>query len=344
MKPTISYPPGTDAMNQTPHTTHPNPPDRRAEPDPDVAPNSTGSGLVGWLKNFALYLGAVVVACATSIFFLWHIPILQDLPQWLKSVSDASPSRYSSSTVAPPIIPSRGQAPSPQLAPQTPAPAPGQPPAPTGAIVVTAPPATTPEFPAGPSMSPTAPEPQAGSEVAQVDPSAPPTETPAEDVVTPPTPQQEIERLLADARQQMDNRRLTSPTSGNALHSYQRVLELEPTNPVAIEGIQRIATYYQDIAKQSLLQGRTDESLAYLNRGLRAAPKNEALLNLRREIRLAKQREEEQRQALLAERRRQEAEQMRELSRQPPEEPPQQPWLPRQQQPPRFNESGFNQR
>lgn len=143
----------------------------------------------------------------------------------------------------------------------------------------------------------------------------------------------------------MDNRRLTAPASGNALRSYQRVLELEPNNPSAIEGIQRIATYYQDIAKQSLLQGRTDESLAYINRGLRAMPKNETLLNLRKEARLAKQREEEQRQALLAEKRRQEAEQMQELSRQPPQEPQQTWWQRQQPQPqPHFNESGFNQR
>ncbi len=43
--------------------------------------------------------------------------------------------------------------------------------------------------------------------------------------------QQEIQQLLADAQQQMDNRRLTAPASGNALRSYQRVLELEADNP-----------------------------------------------------------------------------------------------------------------
>jgi len=103
----------------------------------------------------------------------------------------------------------------------------------------------------------------------------------------------------------------------------------------------------------SLLEGRTDEGLAYINRGLRAAPDNAILLNLRREARSAKQREDQQRQALLEERRRQEAQQqarrqeearIRELPRQPSAAQSQLPWWQRQQQQPAFNESGFNQR
>ncbi|MBK8181443.1 MAG: hypothetical protein IPK63_00440 [Candidatus Competibacteraceae bacterium] len=180
--------------------------------------------------------------------------------------------------------------------------------------------------------------------------------------------------MLADAQQQIATRRFTSPASGNALRSYQRILELEPTNPVAIEGIQRIAAYYHDLAKQSLQQGLTEEGLAYINRGLRAAPNSPALLNLRKEARLTKQRTDQQQQqqqqqqlqlqqqqALLAERQRQEAEQrrrqlgaaqeMREPSREPaPERRQPSSWWQRQQQPqpqpqqPSFNESGFNQR
>lgn len=331
-------------MQQTPRIAIPDLPERQPEHGPGLAPNSIRSGLTKWLKNFSLYLSAVVVACATGLFFLWHIPILQDLPQLLKGVSDTSPSRLSSATAAPSTLASRGQVPSLQSSPQTSTTASDQPSPLTGAITVTtSPPATATEPIAEPPS--TAPEQQTTPEVGQVDSSVSQTETPTETPTTPPTPQQEIEQLLADAGQQMDNRRLTAPASGNALRSYQRVLELEPNNPSAIEGIQRIATYYQDIAKQSLLQGRTDESLAYINRGLRAMPKNETLLNLRKEARLAKQREEEQRQALLAEKRRQEAEQMQELSRQPPQEPQQTWWQRQQPQPqPHFNESGFNQR
>lgn len=326
-------------MKQAPQTNIPDPSEHPSEHDPGLASNSIGAGLVKWLKNFALYLIAVTVACATGIFFLWQIPILQELPQLVKNVSDPRADRPSSATTA--------LAPRTQTTPLQPASqtlATQQPPAPTGAIVVTAPPPETATEPAvEPSTPPTESAQQTTLAADQADSAAPPAESLAEDASAPP-PKTEIEQLLTDAQLQIDNRRLTAPASGNALRTYQRVLELEPNNPVAIEGIQRIATHYQDIAKQSLLQGRTDESLAYINRGLRAAPKNEALLNIRREARLAKQREDEQRQALLAERRRQEAEQMRELSRQPPpREQPQQPWWQQQRQP-SFNESGFNQR
>ena len=145
----------------------------------------------------------------------------------------------------------------------------------------------------------------------------------------------------------MDNRRFTAPASGNALSTYRRILELQPNHPVALEGIQRITTYYQDIAQQSLQQGRLDESLAYINRGLRATPKNDALLNLRRQVqqvqRVARQREREEQQkqaALVEEMQRQQLEQIRQEQQRRQQE--EQPWW---RQPSNRNEnSGFNQR
>jgi hypothetical protein len=167
-----------------------------------------------------------------------------------------------------------------------------------------------------------------------------PTEEPP-----PPTPQVEIKQLLTEAQQQMDSRRLTAPASGNALQSYQRILELEPDNADARAGIDRIAAHYRDIAEQSLSQGRPDESLAYIGRGLRATPQNQDLLNLRRQARLIQQQRE---QAQLEEMRRQQAEQelaeqqYQERLRQQRIQEQQQPWW---QQPPAYdNSSGFNQR
>jgi hypothetical protein len=324
----------------------------------DATSDTLRDRFVGWLKNLAIYLGTVAAACAIGIFFLWQIPFLHDLPEWIKSVSDTAPARPAP---APPALVAGG---SPVPAPPEPpasAALPESPIAQTGAIVVHAqPPEGSPETPVDAAPPAATAEQSATPAATQADPATaqadPATAQPAsaEQVPASTVQQQEIQQLLADARLQMEDRRFTSPPSGNALRSYQRVLELEPANPIATEGIQRITTYYQDIARQSLLEGRTDESLAYINRGLRAAPNNAALLSLRREARSVKQREEQQRQALLEERRRQEteaqtrrqeADQTRELSRQPPpiERPP--PWWQRQQQqPPAYNESGFNQR
>lgn len=446
---------------------------------------SAQTGLHDWLKPLLLYFGAVIAASATGLFFLWQIPLLQDLPQLLKDFSDTTiyrPATASTTTSTPvggeqpidptPTPPPASNTESVDSVPQsltvtkTPTPAPNPVPAPTSmpasspeaASATQSPltaaqepatePASTVPTPPTPAPGPTAEQastisttptptpdpttqqasatpipaqnpttPQASTVPATPTPTQSPTTQQASQQTSPPTgtitvnnappspqsttamvtnppsstptqpavpvftqtnpstplttnavpaptaeltPQQEIEQLLTNARQQMENRRLTSPSSGNALRTYQRVLELQPNNPTAIEGIQRITTYYQDIARQSLQQGRTDEGLAYVNRGLRASPNNQNLLTLRRDALLVKQREEERRQAQLLEERRQEAERQlvqQQNARRYQEAPrPVQPvapppsgrfWQPQPQQPPSsspFNESGFNQR
>ena len=158
-----------------------------------------------------------------------------------------------------------------------------------------------------------------------------------------PSPQEEIEQLLAEAQRQMDNRRITAPASGNALLTYQRVLELQPGHPGAVEGIQRITAYYWDVAEQRFRQGRFDEGLSYINRGLRAEPNNRALLGLRQEIRATQQRQQEERALRLEMERQWAAEQARrdQILRERQMQQ-QQPWW--QQAPQHSVNQGFNQR
>ncbi len=318
-------------MKLAPPTTDPDFPDSPPPIDDgsDSEPIGTVllSGFLRWLRHFAVYLGAVLAACATGLFFLWQIPVVHELPQLLNS-GEGVP-RPLAAAVTPssrPTTSPRDTLSQPTTVPAAPA---GSPPTPVADL------ADDPDAP------PTTPEPQPDgpdSQTASTDtPAAPPPEEPA----PVPTPQVEIERLLAEAQQQMDNRRITAPASGNALSTYRRVLELQPENPVALAGIQRIAAYYQNVAEQSLRQGQPDESLAYLGRGLRAAPNDQALLNLRREAQLAKQREQEE-QALLEEIRLQQAEQQQQEELRQREVEAQQPWW--QQQPNYQNSGGFNQR
>lgn len=283
------------------------------------------SGFLRWLRHFAVYMGAVLAACAVGLFFLWQIPVVHELPQLLDS--SAGGSRLLAAA-APSRSTTRPRDPSSQPPADLADPA-GSPPDPTAK-------------PAGdPAATPTPPEPRPNASDSQTASTDTPAAPPAEEPAPSPTPQVEIERLLAEAQQQMDNRRITAPASDNALSTYRRVLELQPQNPVALAGIQRVAAYYQNVAEQSLRQGQLDESLAYIGRGLRAAPNDQALLNLRRATQLAKQRKQEE-QALLEDIRRQQAErQQREALRQRELEA-QQPWW---QQPPNYqNSSGFNQR
>ena len=307
-------------------------PDSPPAPDSDDAdfesdPATLGQRLATWLKHFALYLGAVATVCAFGLYFLWRIPIPQEAAQLLRGAGDSSRYRPLATVITPPS----------PLRPQTTAPPPSATPIAPGSPTIAASPA-----PASTPLSTTAPD-AVPVDAETAAPVVPLAETPVE--VVSPSPQTEIEQLLAEAQQQMENRRLTAPAGNNALHSYQRVLALEADNPAALEGIERIAAYYRDIAEQTRQQGRMEESLAYIGRGLQASPKNERLLNLRREVRLARQREQEQRQARAEEvRQRQQAEQRAEQDqvRLPATTKPQQSWW-RQPAPP-ASDSGFNQR
>lgn len=333
-------------MKQATYTASPHPPDRplpeSAQEPEESAP--TGSIFIKWLKHLAMYMGTVLVACAIGSYFLWQLTKVHDLPQIIKNVSDnAPPPRPLTTAVGPPILSSKSQQSS--IA---------QPPGPASAVTATASsPVTPPATDGNPMTPPSNTDPQAA---ASLEPQ--PEPTPSEDTATapaedaaPPTPETEIEQLLATAQQQMDSRRFTAPASGNALQTYQRILELQPDHPTAADGIQRIAAYYVDVAEQSLRQGRVDESLAYISRGLRATPKNPALLNLRKTAQQAKRREQERQQALQEETQRQQQQQQQhqeqwpwpqERSSQQPIERQQQPWWRQPNQP--HNDSGFNQR
>ncbi|MDG4594184.1 MAG: hypothetical protein P9F75_00560 [Candidatus Contendobacter sp.] len=333
-----SAPPETAAMRPATHPPLPAPPASRVAQEPESNNAPAGFGLLKWLKHFVIYLCAVATTCLIGLYFLWQIPFLRDPSQLLGIVDDSRSPRPSAAAATPPVRPAQ-TAPSPP--PVNTASAPGQSTVSTGvAVATTAPPLTLAE-PVGvqPPIEPspaTTPDGQAESA---------PTEPTAE-AAPPPTPLTEIEQLLADAQQQMDNRRFTAPASGNALSTYQRVLALQPNHPAALEGIQRITIYYRDVAQQSLQQGRLDESLAYINRGLRATPQSDALLGLRRQVQQAQQataqraRDEQRRQAALEEMQRQQFERIRQESVRRQQEQ-QQPWW---RQPSDYNSGGFNQR
>ncbi|MFO1372477.1 MAG: hypothetical protein U1F42_08800 [Candidatus Competibacteraceae bacterium] len=353
-------------MNQATHTAGYNLPDSQFAHDSDSEPTSSGFDLVKRLKQFALYMVAVTVACGVGLYFLWQILSIQELPAFLKNPSSNAPHRPLTAAVAPPILSSRAlegtSSPKTPLTTTTATAAQALTPA-SDATATALSPTTLPPTPGNPTPA-AAPESPSTPVADQTESTLSPgtvVETAAENA-PPPTPPATIEQLLTDAQQQMSNRRLTAPSGSNALQTYQRILELQPNHPTALDGIQRIANYYLDVAQQNLQQGRFDESMAYINRGLRAVPKHQALLNLRKTAQQAKQREQEQQQALVENTRRQQqaqqqAQQSIEAERQAEErtqERPRQRTSDRQSQPwwqqasPQYNNNdsggGFNQR
>lgn len=352
----------------------PPPPDntQSSEVEPDIAPG--GAGLVEWLKHFALYLGAVTLAGLVGVYFFWKIAALwnpaqllnlADEPRTARSPATTAVSTSSVHAIPAPGVPAVDTAANPPPV-ATDASATSTPPPIAATVPATASTgespaiAATPAAPAAPLADAAAPpaapatppaDAAAAATVAVAPPTNPanpavpaPSPAPAE-VPPPPTPQVEVERLLTEAQQQIESRRFTAPASGNALSTYRRVLELQPDHPGALDGLQRITTYYREVAQQSLQQGRLDESLAYINRGLRASPQNSALLTLRQQAQKAKRRQQEaQRQAALEEARRQQLEQpVQVMEEQRRDQEPSQPWW-RQSPPNAADSSGFNQR
>ena len=95
-------------------------------------------------------------------------------------------------------------------------------------------------------------------------------------------PQEEvIKALLFLGRQSLDEFKLTYPPRDNAYYYFTRLLELQPGNKDAINGILAIADRYSVLAEQSMIKNEIDKTKAYVDLGLRINPKNEALLAMK---------------------------------------------------------------
>ena len=297
----------------------------------DTHSMSIGVRFFTWLKHFALYLGTVAIIFVIGFYFLLRIPIPQDAAQLFKIAGNQAMPKTLVAVLSPPApIVSIPIIPPPPTVNSASA-VPGLRSVPTNSGIPTLLPAT--ETADDPNVAPPLPEQPVVTSADSSDP--------AVEVLGPTTPEMEIEKLLVDAQQQIDNRRFTAPASGNALSSYRRILEIRPDQPAALEGIQRIAAYYRDAAQQSLQQGKVDEGLGYINRGLRAAPKDDTLLSLRLEARRAKQRQQEAQRTLQEEVRRERVERAQLEPKRTIEEQQQPSWW---QQPSQSQDGGFNQR
>ena len=76
----------------------------------------------------------------------------------------------------------------------------------------------------------------------------------------------EVSRLLAAAGADVKARRLTSPAGNNAWDRYQQVLDLEPTNPDAIKGMERVIESYRELFDGAVEQEDFDKATGYLTK------------------------------------------------------------------------------
>jgi len=77
---------------------------------------------------------------------------------------------------------------------------------------------------------------------------------------------------------------LVAPSGSNALWAYHQVLDIDPYNQQAQEGLQKIAQAVEQQASDLYQQGNYKASLAKIEEGLEAVPKHEELLDLKDKI------------------------------------------------------------
>lgn len=99
-----------------------------------------------------------------------------------------------------------------------------------------------------------------------------------------PKQQLQVKDLLELADIHFEVGYLTAPTGSNALWSYRKVLEIDPYNKEAKNGLKKIADILMQQAQQLYTEGKYDESLSKIEEGLEAVPRHDELLALKKKI------------------------------------------------------------
>ena len=100
---------------------------------------------------------------------------------------------------------------------------------------------------------------------------------------------EEVEGLLKKAQEAFDTNRLIRPGYNSSYAYLQKVIELDPDNRAAREGIHRIGSKYAQSAERALKENNYAEAGEYIAMGLIVAPKDSWLLSLQDKVELVKQ-------------------------------------------------------
>lgn len=82
-------------------------------------------------------------------------------------------------------------------------------------------------------------------------------------------------------RKSLEESKLTTPPEDNAHYYFSRLLELDPGNAQAVEGIADIGRRYAQMAETQIRRGNYSAAETYLSEGLRVDPRNKQLQVLR---------------------------------------------------------------
>jgi tetratricopeptide (TPR) repeat protein len=95
---------------------------------------------------------------------------------------------------------------------------------------------------------------------------------------------EQIDTWLRQAEGHLAAYRLTSPKGNNAQELYQKVLNIDPDNPDAQNGVHKIADQYLELAMEAFDEGKFAKARTYVKRGLEIVKDHEELLELQKEL------------------------------------------------------------
>ena len=86
-----------------------------------------------------------------------------------------------------------------------------------------------------------------------------------------------IKTLLELAESQINQKKLSTPPSDNALETYRLIISSNPNNEQALAGIKLIKERYQTWAKLDIKDGNSKRAIYFLQRAIEISPDDEAL-------------------------------------------------------------------
>ncbi|MDM8565211.1 protein kinase [Candidatus Halobeggiatoa sp. HSG11] len=107
-----------------------------------------------------------------------------------------------------------------------------------------------------------------------------------------------VKLLFEQAQIQWKTKKILTPSEDNVYATYKQILQLEPKNIEATDGINKIADFYYELAQIE----NTTKSLEFIQQGLTVKPEHENLLALKQEVNgiiLKKQKSEHIQQLLI---------------------------------------------
>lgn len=110
------------------------------------------------------------------------------------------------------------------------------------------------------------------------------TEPPSKETALDSETLARIDRVLEMADLHRMIGRLTEPQGSNAFEAYQSVLEIQPSNTQAREGMEKIAEHYLQMAQGNFEQGNLKLALSDVEYGLKLFPNQLRLMQLKNRI------------------------------------------------------------